>query len=175
MKIPPCPILTSPSWNFFSQLLWKQWPIHHSWYRMEEWLSDTDQEPPPIYPLLLRREGTQAIFTSPVPLTSIAQEEIMPVWRRNLSTLSGSSLVEDGGCSLLLQVSSSLRVAKKFMWLAVVFSHTCCSIFIYLGFCPMKRISRLGFVLRRRSGIGQPLASVLCSGPPAVPFLPFAR
>lgn len=166
MKIPPCLILTSPSWNFFSQLLWKQWPIHHSWYRMEEWLSDTDQEPPPIYPLLLRREGTQAIFTSPMPLTSIAQEEIMPVWRRNLSTVSGSSLVEDGGCSLLLQVSSSLCVAKKFMWLAVVFSHTCCSIFIYLGFCPMKRISRLGFVLRRRSGIGQPLASVLCSGPP---------
>ena len=46
---------------------------------MEEWLSDTDQEPPPIYPLPLRREGTPAIFTSPVPLTSIPQEEIMPV------------------------------------------------------------------------------------------------
>lgn len=103
-NILPCLIPTSPSWNFFSQLLWKQWPIHRSWYRMKEWLSDTDQEPPSIYPLPLKREGTQAIFTSPVPLTAIPQEEIMPLGRRNLSTLSGSGLVEDGGRSLLPQV-----------------------------------------------------------------------
>lgn len=71
---------------------------------MKEWLSDTDQEPPSIYPLPLKREGTQAIFTSPVPLTALPQEEIMPLGRRNLSTLSGSGLVEDGGRSLLPQV-----------------------------------------------------------------------
>lgn len=94
---------------------------------MEEWLSD--QEPPSIYPLPLRREGSQAIFTSPMPLTLIPQEEIVPMWRRNLSTLSGRGLVEDGG-------PLSATLAKKFIWLAVVFSRTCCSIFIYLGFFP---------------------------------------
>lgn len=124
---------------------------------MEEWLSD--QEPPSIYPLPLRREGSQAIFTSPTPLTLIPQEEIVPMWRRNLSTLSGRGLVEDGG-------PLSATLAEKFIWLAVVFSRTRCSIFIYLGFFPTKRVPRLGFVLRRRSGIGQPLACVLCPGLP---------
>lgn len=78
---------------------------------------------------------------------------------RNLSTLSGRGLVQDGG-------PLSATLTRKFIWLAVVFSRTCCSIFIYWGFFPTKRVPRLGFVLRRRSGIGQPLACVLCPGLP---------